>query len=300
MTLLTSIRWPLLIVSTLATALAVVVAATPAMAASAVVEGWTGTSQAFHPVTSIGQAAVVKTPGALDGKALKLTLPAYAQTGPNQGIAIASNTSTYRYGTYGTRMKTADCTGQDHPGVVTGTFTYATDHSDANKNGIADNDEIDVEFLCGQPDVIWMTLWTDYSETSDNLGSVTRTVNLRTGQVLSTCYLIAYAKPCQPALAGENSPARVTAVPGFDSAKQFYTYMFDWQPARVTFYSVDNLGRRNVLWDYRGPATRIPHKPSMFMQNVWHTANWNPLNGPSHNQTTASTSAYIDATYLPN
>lgn len=292
-------RRPWLVLAALAAVLAAVFTAAPALAAGTVVESWTRASPIFHPANSNGRLLVVKSAGTVDGSALRMTLNAYSNAGPNQGVAIATNTSSYRYGTFGTRMRTADCTGQDHPGVVTGTFTYSTDHADANKNAIPDNDEVDLEFLCGQPEVVWMTLWTDYSETSDNQRSITRAVNLRTGQVLSTCYLISYAQPCQPTLAAETGPATVTPVPGFNSAKQFYTYMFDWQPDHVTFYAVDGLGRRNVLWDYRGPASRIPRKPAMFMQNVWHTATWNPLNGPAHNVTTADTSAYLDTTYLP-
>jgi beta-glucanase (GH16 family) len=289
-------RW--LILSVLAAGLSVLLLAAPAMAASAV-DNWTGPSSVFHPLLANNLMWVAKTPGTTDGSALRLQLSAYPLAGPSQGVAIATNKATYQYGIYGTRMKTADCTGQNHPGVVTGTFTYSTDHRDANRNGIPDNSEIDVEFLCGQPNVVWLTLWTDYSETTDALGSITRAIDLQTGTVLENCYLVAYSKPCQPQLPGENSPASVAPIPGFNSAKQFYTYMFDWEPDHVTFYAVSNAGLKTILWDYHGPASRIPQKPSMFMQNVWYTPSWNPLNGPSHNQPTANTSAYIDTSYLP-
>ena len=211
---------------------------------------------------------------------------------------IASN-RLYRYGTFGTRMKTADCTGQDHPGVVTGTFTYSIDHSDANHNGVTDNDEIDIEFLCAQPDVVYLTVWTDYSETSNDLREITRVINLRTGSILSTCYIVSYGSGCQPLLAGENSPARIAPIPGFSSVARFHRYWFDWQPDHVTFHATDEAGRAAVLWDYRGPRSRIPGKPSSFMQNVTYTRAWDPLTGPSHNQPTADTSAYLDASFLP-
>jgi beta-glucanase (GH16 family) len=260
------------------------------------VENWTGLSTIFHPFTATTRMTVVQTPGAVDGQALKLQLAAYPQAGAAGGSVIASN-KLYRYGSFGARMKTADCTGQDHVGVVTGVFTYAADHSDANHNGMSDNDEIDAEFLCGQPDVIYLTIWTDYNETGNSMGEISRAINLRTGTVLSTCYLTAYETPCLPILAGENSPARVPALAGFNSAKQFATYSFNWQADHVTFTAVDRTGRRLLLWDYRGPTSRIPNKPSWLMQNVTYTRAWDPLNGPSHNQPTADTSAYIDTTF---
>jgi beta-glucanase (GH16 family) len=105
--------------------------------------------------------------------------------------------------------------------------------------------------------------------------------------------------PCQPLLAGENSPAVVPAVPGFNSATRFRTYSFDWQPNRVTFHATDDAGRRILLWDYRGPASRIPQKPALFMQNVWHTRHWSPLDGPAVNQPTADVAAYLDSSILP-
>ncbi len=263
------------------------------------VENWTAASPSFRQTTGLNQAVVVSAPGAYDGKALRLQLNARPDPGPRQGVTIASTNPAYRYGTYGSRMKSADCRGQDRPGVVTGTFLYSMDHSDANRNGLTDNDEIDFEFLCGQPDVVWMTLWTDYDELRDIPRKISRVVNLRTGKVLYNCYLVSWAKPCEPLLTGENSPAAVTPVAGFNSATQFHTYTFNWQPNRVTFYASDHAGNRILLWDYRGPKVRIPQKPATFMQNVWHTPTWDPFNGPSHQQPTTTTSAYLDSTIVP-
>jgi beta-glucanase (GH16 family) len=215
-------------------------------------------------------------------------------------VQIDSNRTNYQYGTYGSRIKMANCAGQNRPGVVTGTFTYATNHADVNGNGLPDNDEIDIEVLCAQPYVLWLTIWTDYRDSDAAARKISRAINMRTGAVLYNCYVFRLGDNCQPAVAGENNPARVTAVPNYDSGTQFRSYFFDWQPNRVTFWGYDNTGAKNVLWDYTGPSSRIPKKPGMFMQNVWHTNNWDPLDGPAHNQPTASISAYVDMTVLPN
>jgi beta-glucanase (GH16 family) len=253
----------------------------------------------MQQTTGTAAVASLSVPGADDGRALRLNLAARPSPGPRQGVTVASRYSSYRYGIFGSRLRSADCRGQDRPGVVTGTFVYAMDHSDANRNGLPDNDEIDIEFLCGQPDVIWMSLWTDYDEARDLPRKISRAVNLRTGTVLTTCYSTSWSGPCAALLPGENTPATVLAVPDYNSATRFRSYTFDWQPNRVTFQTVDDRGRKIVLWDYRGPVARIPQKPMTFMQNVWHTRNWDPLNGPSHNQPTADIAAYLDSTVLP-
>jgi hypothetical protein len=262
-------------------------------------EPWSGRSLLMHQSTGTAPVVSMAMPGTQDGRALRLNLPARPSPGPRQGVTVASLYPSYRYGTYGSRMRSADCRGQDRPGVVTGTFVYSMDHTDANRNGLADNDEIDIEFLCAQPEVIWMTLWTDYDEARDLPRKISRAVNLRTGKVLTTCYSTTWTSPCTALLPGENTPATVAAVPAFNSATTFRSYTFDWQPNRVTFQTIDDLGRKIVLWDYRGPTSRIPQKPATFMQNIWHTRNWDPPNGPSHNQPTADTSAYLDSTVLP-
>lgn len=268
--------------------------------AAPVTEHWTGDSPYFSQTSaSGGSAGVVSMSGPGDGRALRLTLDARPGAGPGNGVEIASNDDTYRYGTYGTRIRTADCTGLGRVGVVTGTFTYSTDHGDDNGNGLPDNHEIDIEVLCAQPHVVWLTIWTDYDGRTGAVRKISRAIDMRSGKVLHNCYMHVLGGACQPEQPGENSPASVTPVPRFDSSTQFRTFMFDWQPDSVTFWSYDDSGRRNVLWEYRGPSSRIPDKPSLFMQNVWHTDAWDPLDGPAHAQPQAAVSAYVDSTTLP-
>jgi hypothetical protein len=269
------------------------------LAASVVVENWRGYSGPFHKTHDLNRIIAVSMPGATDGKAMKLQLDAHPGPGPRQGVEITSNHPAFQYGTFGSRMKTANCAGQKRPGVVTGVLTYSMDHSDRNHNQLPDNDEIDFEVLCGQPEVIWMSLWTDYDEITDTPRKISRAINLRTGEVIYNCYLMTWLGACEPLLAGENSPAAVRAVPGFNAATQFHSYTFDWQPDRVRFYATDRKGKQILLWDYQGPASRIPQKTSMFLQNVWYTPNWDPFNGSARNQPTAAVAAYLDSTTVP-
>ncbi|RLV71752.1 glycoside hydrolase family 16 protein [Streptomyces rapamycinicus] len=279
---------------------AFVVCTAPASAAPLVVENWVGDSPYFSSTGAPGGSPEpVSQTGAEDGKALRMRLNPKPAAGPGGGVEIASNDKSYGYGTYGTRIRTAVCTGQGRVGVVTGTFTYAADHSDANGNGVPDNDEIDVEVLCAQPHVLWLTIWTDYGESTGQVRKISRALDMRTGEVLYNCFVTQLGGQCTDPKEGENSPESVTPIEGFNSATQFHTYMFDWQPGSVTFWTYNDDGTKNILWDYRGPANRIPHKPSAFMQNVWHTNSWDPLDGPAHEQPQSATTAYIDSTTLP-
>lgn len=293
------------VLALVSTALVSVLVSQPAMAATTATRAiaWNNSTapDLIRPNTDYTTLVTEnRVPGTVDGKALRLTLPANPEAGPMGGVGFET-TRAYQYGTFGSRMKTADCTGQpDAPGVVTAAFTYSRDHNDTNGNGVTDNNEIDFEILCSQPDVVWMTIWTDYSETSNDLRSISRVVNVRTGEVLYNCYITAYGKGCEQPLPGENLPAKVTPIPGFDAAKQFRTYKFDWSSNRVTFYTYDNQNRKVVLWDYAGPTSRIPQSPSLFMQNVWHSANWSSFGSNVRpTRPTVANSAFIDTTFLP-
>jgi hypothetical protein len=266
----------------------------------AVTTSWATAGAPFHPTTDYYTSLETgPVDGARDGRALRLTMPAHPEAGAGGGAVIASD-GLYRYGRFGTRIRTVDCTGQDHPGVVTGTFTYAPDHTDANGNGITDNSEIDIEILCAQPYVVYLSLWTDYDETGNDFREITRAVDLRTGTVLKNCYLRAWGRPCDPGLRGENTPARVKAVPKFDSATQFHTFAFDWQPGHVAFTVDDGAGHSVLLWNYHGPRSRIPGLPSALYQNVTYTKVWDPYDGVAHNQPTVAESAYVDSTFTPS
>src|SRR5690606_38896628 len=98
----------------------------------------------------------------------------------------------------GTRIRTADCTGQGRLGVVTGTFTYSSNHADENGNGLPDNDEIDIEVLCAQPHVVWLTIWTDYDGATGAVRKISRAIDMRTGKVLHNCDMHVLGGPCQP------------------------------------------------------------------------------------------------------
>ncbi len=266
-------------------------------------ENWTGSSSAYFSTRVPARArAIFNVPQATagDGRVLQLELPANPNTGPAGGPEIESR-SRCLYGHFSTRLKTADSASQPKAGVVTGYFTYFNDGKDYNGNGLPDNSEIDFEWLGAQPEVVYMTLWTDYREADAVQRRVGRAVNLRTGQILYTCYFEAFGQ-CQPLSGPEAEPDSVAALAGYNSATAFYEYGFDWTPSGVTWWMTHpDDGRRLVLWDYHGPAGRIPSVPAYYMTNVWHTPGWYPVGMPDAIKRPASPlSIFIDWTrYRP-
>jgi hypothetical protein len=232
---------------------------------------------------------------ASDGRSLKLTLNPNPPPGVG-GAPAAETLSLFQYGTYWARVKTANCSNQPKAGVVTGVFTYFNDGSDSNGNGLPDNSEIDFEWLCARPEVIHLSIWTDYLESNPpQLRVVYRTINIKTGVILMECYREAFGQ-CQPLSTAEKQPTSITPLPSYDSVNKYYEYGLIVEPNRVRFLMVDN-GVTYTWWDYRGPTARIPKQPMHFMHNVWHTNDWYPIddpNGEAVQKPTSPVNAYVD------
>lgn len=267
-------------------------------------ENWDGPSSAHFSVRTPAGARVlfnIAQPSNGDGRVLQLELPANPISGPGGGPEIQTR-SRCLYGHFSTRLKTADSASQPKAGVVTGYFTYFNDGKDYNNNGLPDNSEIDFEWLAAQPEVVYMTLWTDYRDRDAAQRRVGRAVNLRTGQILYTCYFEGFGQ-CQPLSGAEAEPTAIAGMPGYNSAAGLYDYGFDWAPTGVTWWMTDpGTGRRLVLWDYRGPAARIPSVPAYFMTNVWYTSGWYPDGMPEAIERPVNPmSIFVDWTrYRPN
>jgi hypothetical protein len=254
-----------------------------ALAAAAFTEHWTAaTSPSFTFLPGGGTiASNVADTGALDGRVVRLTAPAGLAAGPPTGPNIRSNVL-YDYGTYEARLKTADCSSQPNTSLISGFFTYFNDGTDQNGNGIADNSEIDFEWLCAEPNVIWISMWTDYQDSPEAFRRVYRIVDLASGTIRETCYSTTWS--CTQPLTGsatEAQPATIPALPGYNSATAYYTYGFTWLADRLTWYVVHpTSGQRLILWDYRGPAARFTRRPAYFYLNLWHSAAWAPPGMP--------------------
>jgi beta-glucanase (GH16 family) len=258
-------------------------------------ENWDTASWSLFEAVENGNSTVhpnIADRDAEDGKALELRLGANPDPTP-AGAAEVDSKKTFLYGTFTSRLRAADCSKQPGTGVVTGAFTYFNDGSDKDKDGLPDNSEIDFEFLCSQPNVIYLTIWTDYRASDEVHQRVTRVIDLEAGKVLSTCYTENFGD-CQALSGAEASPSTVPAVPGYSSSTAYHDYSFTWTSTRVTFWT-EKDGKKVILWDYRGPRDRIPQRSAHYLLNVWHTTTWPTLDDPgSVKPPTSTVSAYVD------
>jgi beta-glucanase (GH16 family) len=247
------------------------------------VESWASSSSPLYSKTPHAGSTVSggqSQSDAADGKALALTIPAGAGASPDNSAEVESKAS-YLYGSFSSRVRTADCGRQPNTGAVTGIFTYGNDGRDHDGDGITDNSEIDVEILCARPDVLNLTIWTDFDDASNAQQRVSRVIDLKAGKILSTCYLTSFDGPCNALSGAESKPSGVPAVAGFDSSAAYHDYRIDWTADRVVFTATDGTGKPITLWDYEGPSTRIPHRSSQYLLNLWHTNDWTPNGSPS-------------------
>lgn len=189
--------------------------------------------------------------------------------GAGRGPEIISKNYT-SYGTYSARIRIPDVKKvQPNVGAVVGYFTY-------NMEPGKSLSEIDWEWLIADPELIYIGTWTGER---GNLQRIGRTINLATGEILYTIYRSGKDGNISHPLTGlQNQPETVPAIEGFNAAKQFYTYGFDWYPDRLTWWILHpETGEKIILWDYQGSTpdfTGIPDNRTYYRLNFWHTNNW--------------------------
>lgn len=189
--------------------------------------------------------------------------------GAGRGPEIISKDFTH-FGTYAARLKVPDITKtQPDAGAVVGYFTY---HMDS----VPGLSEIDWEWLIADPEIIYIGTWTG---PRGNLQRIGRTLNLATGEIFNTSYR-ATGNGERKNLEGlQNQPETIPALEGYNAAKQFYTYGFDWYPERIRWWMIHpQTADTIVLWDYQGSQLGIPQNHTHYRLNFWHTNNW-PVEG---------------------
>ncbi|MBI2343968.1 MAG: glycoside hydrolase family 16 protein [Deltaproteobacteria bacterium] len=187
--------------------------------------------------------------------------------GPAHAVQIATS-NTFGYGTYRARLRPAACAPDEE--VVNGIFVYANDGAtDANQNGMIDNNEIDIEILCGEPDILYLSLWTDYTD-DDHFRKKTRAIDIVTGAFYET----EPGKEGQYGLSGTAGGIIPAAKsPGMDLTAQFLELGFTWTASAVRFFLMLE-DEEITLWHFTDPAY-IPVPDVAFIFNVWHTnAHW--------------------------
>lgn len=217
-----------------------------------------------------GATAVIGSDaGASDDAVLTLTIPgnpaftSASYVGPGaHAIEVVKDGGAQLYGRYEFDVSFPSC-GSDEE-LVSGLFTYFNDGSDEDEDGVNDNSEIDIEHLCGDPQILWFTVWTDYEEVpSTAFRRSSRAINMRTGAYRETSlgndsWGDEWTNGSLSDLAIENFP-----VPG-----AYYTLGFEWTQDSVRYFIIDG-GEEKDLFTVSG-AAYVPQRAASLLLNFWH------------------------------
>src|SRR6187402_1743407 len=138
-------------------------ASAPSGGASPTYRSELDTNEGWQTRTEVDGSSAELGVDALGANGGELRFPGQAGVaGPSNVTEIASS-RLFGFGTFRTRLAFGAC--RRNEDVVQAASGILYDGSDANGNGIADNEEIDVQLLCGAPTRLYLTVFTDYSPT---------------------------------------------------------------------------------------------------------------------------------------
>ncbi len=188
---------------------------------------------------------------------------------------IVSN-RTFSFGTFRFRLSLATCASSEE--VVNGPFAYFNDGTLAS-DGLVINREVDIEVLCGEPWLINLTIWTEYTDDT-HLKNQSRVVDMRTGTV------DVYANDQEGTQTGTESHPELASL-GWPEANTFYEMGWTWAADHLEYFIVLN-GQQLTLWNATD-ATRIPQLPMEQHFNIWapgiHWSTGNTAGPPAHDAT---------------
>ncbi len=204
---------------------------------------------------------------AVDSKIARLTFPGHPEYGPpdkvGPGKAVSLESSEpFQFGTFRIRTRLSACA-QNNEGGIYGLFTYWNNGTDLNKNGLIDNSEIDIEISCTEAAVLYLTIWTDYTNDNQFL-KVTRKIDLQTGLFRET-------KVGQENQWGLNQKGPMGfQISDFSSLNHWLDIGWTWSSSKIEFF-LYRAGERHTLWTYQN-ADHIPTHEAPFLMNIWHSA----------------------------
>jgi hypothetical protein len=160
------------------------------------------------------------------------------------------------FGTFRWRFSLATCAPNED--LVNGLFTYHNDGTLA-PDGLVVNREVDIEILCGEPYLVNLTIWTEYTDDA-HFKNQSRILDTRTGT------LAVMADDMFGNQVGSESHPEL-ALPGFPAPGAFYEMGFSWSPTALTYFLVVD-GTPVTIWTATD-ATRIPQAPMEQHFNLW-------------------------------
>jgi hypothetical protein len=195
-----------------------------------------------------------------------------ANNGADFDTEIASK-QRFSFGTFRTRLAFGKCDPSED--VVNAAIGYYSDGtSDINQNGISDDLEINFQVLCGTPNYLFLTVFTDYQASGsggEQFRKLSRVIDFSNGNVFDTPSAEKEGFSMTDTEAAFVQPALFT--PG-----AFYEVGFEWHASSLRFFMQLN-GQEQTLWTLSDPA-HIPQQPVKFVYNLRHPdSHWYPATG---------------------
>lgn len=258
----------------------------------AILDGWT-----VSPGTRAGKVSLATDPGApdsgsVDGKVLELRFPPGqpdTARGPGQSaeVTLAEQAG---YGRYEVNVRFPTCASTEE--LVTGIFTYFNNGSDQSGDGVSDNSEIDIEHLCGDPQFLYLTVWTDYKDAPDlpPMKRTARRIDLRTGAFVQSAN-----SATTWGYGGPTGTVPGVALTDFPKADSYYRMGFEWRADSVRYFMFI-AGKEVELWTLNA-AGAIPGRAgeTRFLLNLWYPGmHWSDRGGAAATPAAAGV-AWVDS-----
>ncbi len=235
--------------------------------------GWSTGNKLPGSTTEFG----VTSSGADDPATATLTFPGHPEYASTQNagadyVTEIASPQRFGFGTFRTRLAFGAC--QPSEDAVNAALGYFSDgSSDTNNNGITDDLEINFQVLCGAPQYVSLTVFTDYQlvGSAEQFRKLTRVIDFSNGDIYDT-----------PAADQEgfvkSAPNPSFVQPGVFTPGMFYEVGFEWHAASLRFFmQIDGVDV--TLWTLTD-AANIPQQPVKFVYNLWHpAAHWYPAAG---------------------
>jgi hypothetical protein len=235
-----------------------------------------GDWQPATPVAGSSASFGVTVAGADDPSTAELLFPGNAdaaKTGDPEATTEIASKQRFSFGTFRTRLAFGKCRPTED--VVNAAIGYFSDgSSDSNQNGITDDLEINLQVLCGNPNYLFLTVFTDYQSGDagpDQFRKLSRVIDFSNGNLFDTPAADKEGFVMTGTEAGFVQPALI--APG-----AFYEVGFEWHQASLRFF-MQLGGQDQTLWTITDPA-HIPQQPLKMVFNLRHTAShWYPATG---------------------
>lgn len=233
---------------------------------------WSSDTALPNASTRFGQS----DSAARDGKVVELTFPGDATltASDNVGPAYVTQIETldpFAFGTLRTRVKFGACAASEE--TIQSILGYFSDGTDADQDGLTDELEIDLQFACGTPGFLYLTVFTDYERTAsaERFRKLSHVVDFTSGAEYDTL--------SDDSDEFVQSGVRAELVrPKLVSAGEYYELGFTWHSDSVRFFLVDGT-EELTLWTLND-AAHVPQHPIHLMYNLWHPdSHWFPATG---------------------